>query len=97
MRTGDDIQRILAERKGEMHRLFGVTRIGLFGSFARGDQHADSDVDIVVEIESPNRFRAFFGLKHYLENLIGRPVDLGIEHALKPAVKERVDREIIHV
>jgi len=91
------IRERLASRKAEMVRMYGVTKIGLFGSFVRGDQRDDSDVDIVVELESENMFRAFFGLKRYLEHLLGRSVDLGLEHALKPAVRERVAKEIIYV
>jgi len=88
---------LLAERKEEMHRLYGVTRIGLFGSFSRGEQREDSDIDIVVELESANVFRAFFGLKHYLERLLGRPVDLGLEHTLKPIVRDRISKDILYV
>jgi len=92
-----EICALLAERKDEIQRLYGVTRIGLFGSFSRGEQREDSDIDIVVELESANVFRAFFGLKHYLESLLGKPVDLGLEHTLKPMVRDRISKDILYV
>ncbi len=92
-----EICSLLAERKDEIQRLYGVTRIGLFGSFSRGEQREDSDIDIVVELESANVFRAFFGLKYYLERLLGKPVDLGLEHTLKPMVRDQVGQDILYV
>ncbi|HLE15291.1 MAG TPA: nucleotidyltransferase family protein [Anaerolineales bacterium] len=54
---------------------FGVERIALFGSFARGDVHEDSDVDILVSLSKPLGF-SFFQLADYLEDKLGRKVDL---------------------
>ncbi len=54
---------------------FSVKRIGLFGSFARGEQKESSDIDILVEFEKPT-FRNFMNLSYYLEDLLGREVDL---------------------
>lgn len=87
----------LKTHKNEMVEEFGVTRIGLFGSYVRDEQKEDSDIDIAVEIESNNKFRSFFALKHYLEDNLGRSVDLGIESTLKPIAKETVIKDIIYV
>ena len=54
---------------------FAEKRIGLFGSFARGEQKEASDIDILVEFEKPT-FRNFMDLSSYLEDLFGREVDL---------------------
>lgn len=87
----------LKTHKNEMVEEFGVTRIGLFGSYVRDEQKEDSDIDIAVEIESNNKFRSFFALKHYLEDNLGCSVDLGIESTLKPIAKEMVIKDIIYV
>lgn len=81
-----------------MRDRFGVTRIGVFGSLVRGDSTLASDVDIVVEMEGDRKnIHSFLQLKRFLENGISRRVDLGFEHALKPAVRERIRKHIIYV
>ena len=71
--------------------------MGLFGSYARDEQKENSDIDLAVEIESSNKFRSFFGLKYYLEDSFSNKLDLGIESALKPIVKQHILKEIIYV
>jgi predicted nucleotidyltransferase len=86
----------LRSHKDEMHEKFGLIKIGLFGSYVRGEQREDSDIDLAVEIESSNKFRSFFGLKAYLENGLQKKIDLGIEGSLKPVVHEYVEKEIVY-
>ena len=88
----------LQRHKQFMRDRFGVTRIGVFGSLVRGDSTLASDVDIVVEMEGDRKnIHSFLQLKRFLENGISRRVDLGFEHALKPAVRERIRKHIIYV
>jgi predicted nucleotidyltransferase len=95
--TRDEVLQFLSSHKQEIMRNYGVVRLGVFGSYARGDQREDSDIDIAVEMETDHIFRKFFALEQYLkENLRGR-VDLGIESALKPVARERILKEIVYV
>ncbi len=87
----------LQANRDEIRSRYGVTKIGLCGSFSRDEQRDDSDIDIVVELDSPNTFRSFFGLKRYLEQMFDRRVDLGIEHAIKPAVRENMLKTVVYV
>jgi len=87
----------LKTHKNEMKERFGLETIGLFGSYAKNKQKDESDIDLAVEIKSQNSFRSFFGLKFYLEESFGKTVDLGIEHDLKPIVREYIKNEIIYV
>lgn len=87
----------LKKHKTELKENFGVVKIGLFGSYARDEATPKSDIDIAVEIKSKNSFRSFFALLYFLENGLKNKVDLGIEHSLKPAVKESILKEIIYV
>ncbi len=87
----------LSNHKQEFEQKYGVTKIGLFGSYARDEATEESDIDIAVEIESENKFRSFFGLKYFIEDGLHHQVDLGIESTLKSVVKDTVLRDIIYV
>lgn len=87
----------LSSHKEELAQKYGVTKIGLFGSYARDEQREDSDIDIAVEISNDKKtLRAFFGLKNEMECVFGKKVDLGIESTLKPIAKEYILKEIIY-
>lgn len=95
--TLQHIQQKLEKQKSHLLREYNVQRIGVFGSFARGDQTPTSDIDILVELsESIGLFR-FVGLEHRLEELLGRDVDLVTPRALKPTIKDAVLRQVVYV
>lgn len=95
--TLQHIQQKLQTQKARLQREYNVQRIGVFGSFARGNQTPTSDVDILVELsESIGLFR-FIGLEHHLEELLGRDVDLVTPRALKPTIKDAVLRQVVYV
>jgi len=93
----DSVCASLRMHKAEMQEKYGVQKIGLCGSYSRDEQREDSDIDIVVELESSNTFRSFFGLKSYLETLFDKPIDLGIEHAIKPVIREDMLKTVYYV
>ncbi|MDZ4828894.1 MAG: nucleotidyltransferase family protein [Phycisphaerae bacterium] len=68
----------------------GVTSAMLFGSVARGEGNADSDIDLFVEFDGPTTFDRFMGLKLDLEDALHRRVDLVTRQAIRPHVLERV-------
>lgn len=72
-----DIISVLEENREDL-RDFGVQRIGLFGSFVRGEEGSDSDIDFLVTFEE-NSFDDYMGLKFFLEDLFDKDVDLVIE------------------
>ena len=75
-----------------------VVRAGIFGSYARGDQKKDSDVDILVEIKDPNMsLLGFTGLKFDLEDAIGKKVDLVEYSTIKPLIKDRILNEEVKI
>lgn len=79
---------------------FGVKRLGVFGSCARGEAGAESDVDIIVEFERPIGLK-FIELAEYLEHLLGRKVDLlttaGLRGIRIPWIAEEIERSILYV
>lgn len=97
MNKNDILNQIHAIKEILMEK-YGVTKIGLFGSYARDEQTENSDIDIAVELqENKKTLRTFFALKRELETLFGKDVDLGIESTLKPIAKQYILKEIIYV
>jgi len=84
---------ILRSHEQEIKERFAVKRIGLFGSYVRGEETKESDIDILVEFDDPT-FRNFMNLAFFLEDLFGRRVDLltpeGISHRIRPNVEKEV-------
>ena len=77
---------------------FGVRRLGLFGSFVRGQQDADSDVDMLVEFEPDSKtFDAFINLAFFLEELFGRKVELVTPESLSPYIGPHILNEVEYV
>ncbi len=93
----DEVLKQLAACKGELAHRFGVTRLALFGSVVRDSANADSDVDILVSFDGPATSARYFGVQFYLEDLIGRRVDLVTDKALRPELRPYVEREAVHV
>ena len=79
-------------------RARGVQRIAVFGSVSRGDNRADSDLDIMIEIAPDARIGVFeyVGLKEYIESLFEGPVDVVSRDALKPYVRPAVTADAVY-
>ena len=85
----------------ERHRLdilriaqsHGARRIRVFGSFARGEERADSDLDVLVELDPGRDLLDIVAIKQDLEALLGRSVDVVTERAVSPYIRESVLRE----
>ena len=93
-RSRDEVLKILQEHR-EKIRGFGVRRLGLFGSCARGEATETSDLDFVVEFEKKS-FDAYMDLKAFLEELFQRRVDLVIADAIKPRLRGIILEEAVH-
>jgi hypothetical protein len=92
---GEVVARIRAHAP-ELHERFGVTHVAVFGSFARGEQRPDSDVDLIVEVEHPS-LENVFGAEEVLRSILGRKVDTGSFDALRRRVQPFVAKEAVDV
>ena len=90
------LDRLRAEAPA-LRRKYAVESLAVFGSMARGDDREESDVDILVTFEGPATFRGFMGLKLDLQDLLGRPVDLGTPDTLRPEMRANVEKDLLHV
>ncbi|GAB4296766.1 MAG: nucleotidyltransferase domain-containing protein [Oscillatoriaceae cyanobacterium] len=88
---------VLGQLKPILKDKYGVSRLGIFGSFARNEATESSDVDVVLELEQPNLFMMVH-IKEELEKNLGKPVDLvRYRDRMNPYLKVRIDREAIYV
>jgi uncharacterized protein len=96
----DKIIQLIQESQPYLASEFGVSRIGLFGSYANGKANANSDIDLVIEFEQPLGFR-FLELVEYLENLLGQEVDVltpaGIQNIRVEQVAKNISESIVYV
>jgi hypothetical protein len=90
----NDVRRIIHKQSEKLKEL-KIRRLMVFGSFARGDQKSSSDIDLLVEFTEPIGFFHFYDVKFFLENVLGRHVDLVVEDAIRPEFEERIMRELV--
>ncbi|MXW94545.1 MAG: nucleotidyltransferase family protein [Acidimicrobiaceae bacterium] len=93
----DQVLEALRAHKATLAERFGVISISLFGSVARDQASAGSDLDLLVRFDGPTTSRAYFGVQFYLEDLLGRRVDLVTDKALRAELRPYVEREAIDV
>ncbi|MDP2694326.1 MAG: nucleotidyltransferase family protein [Gallionella sp.] len=93
----DEAIKLLSQHKPELIRRFGITDLALFGSTARDEARPDSDIDVLVSFDGPATSKRYFGVQFYLEDMLGSPVDLVTDKALRPQLKPYVEASAIHV
>jgi predicted nucleotidyltransferase len=96
MKTKAEILRILEAQKPELVRRYGLKRLALFGSYSREDQHENSDVDVLVEIERPIGLE-FVELAERIEDAVGIRTEVVSRRAIKPRYWEVIKEELIDV
>ena len=91
---------IMEKIRGNMSYLqerYKVKNVGVFGSYIRGDNNKESDVDILVEFHEPPTLLEFVALERHIGELAGMKVDLVMRTALKPGIGERILQEVVYV
>ena len=97
MMNAREILAQLETLKSEMQRRYKVREIGLFGSWVRGEQRMDSDIDVLVEFEEGADLFDWIGLALYLEEIFGRPVDVVPRKALRQELLSAVLKQVVRV
>ena len=95
MRTLQELKQILQAHKDKLNREYGVTEIGLYGSYIKNQHDRASDVDILVEFRTAIDLLTFVHLKNYLSDLLNMEVDLVMKKALKPKIGQRILKEVV--
>ncbi|MGD9920745.1 MAG: nucleotidyltransferase family protein [Pseudorhodoplanes sp.] len=102
MRVADQSRhQVLAGLRGleSALRAEGVTHLAIFGSRARGDHRADSDLDILIEVEAGRKFSLLdlVGVSHTIEDSLGIPANIFMKRSLEPQIAETIESDIVEV
>ena len=93
----EDIVMFISEHKAEFEQKFGAKKIGLFGSYAKGEVREGSDIDIVVELERPDLF-CLIGIKQMVEEAFGCKVDIvRLREKMNETLRRRIEQDVIYV
>ena len=92
----DEVLTVLSKHREEIEAI-GVKSLAIFGSVARDEAGASSDIDVLVEFNPPATYDAYLRLKSLLEKVVGRHVDLVTRRALKPRMRPVVEKEAVYV
>lgn len=97
MTLNEDIPVRLAELKPRLKQDYPISELGIFGSYARGEQRSDSDLDILVAFEHPVTLFELVRLENELTDELGVAVDLVTKDSLKPRIESRVAEDVVYV
>lgn len=92
----DKVINLLKEHLAQIQK-YKIKKISIFGSVARGQELPESDIDILIKFEGPASYDMYMDLKFFLEDLLGRKVDLITEDSLRNEIKKHVEKDLIRV
>ncbi len=93
----NEIKEILKQNKKELEDKYKIKKIGVFGSYVRGEEKKRSDIDILVEFSEPVGLFEFMDIEEYLEKLLGVKVDLVSKKALKSRIGQHILKEVVYI
>jgi predicted nucleotidyltransferase len=94
LQTLDEILKVIRKHLSQLKEM-KVRHLTVFGSFARGEQRASSDIDLLIEFSEAVGFFHFYDVKTFLEKILGREVDLVVEDAIRPEFHDQIKREMV--
>lgn len=97
MKSLEEIKAILIQYKTVIQDKYKVNELGIFGSYVRGEQNDESDVDVLVEFSETPSLLKFINLENYLTDTLGVKVDLVHKGGLKPIIAEQILGEAIYL
>ena len=93
----EKIKKVLNQKKEILSRKYGIAEIGVFGSYVRGEEKKNSDLDLLVRLNKRMGLLAFIDIENYLSGLLGVKVDLVMKEVLKPGIGERILNEVVYI
>ena len=98
-KTLPEIKRILRSEKPALARIYGVTELGIFGSYVHGNERSDSDLDVLIDLERPPRITllGLVELQDHLSSVLGIEVDVAVKSNLRKRIGKRILDEVVLV
>jgi uncharacterized protein len=93
----EEIKEKLSNSKNDVEQKFNVSELEIFGSYVRGEQKRESDVDILVDFKEPIGLFKFMDLEEYLHGILGLKIDLVSKKALKPRIGKQILKEVVFI
>lgn len=97
MKSIEEIKKILGDHLPEIRQKYKVKSLGIFGSYIRGQQKRNSDMDVLVEFDEPIGLFKFMDLEEYLQNILGIKIDLVSKKALKLRIGQFILKEVVYL
>lgn len=97
MKSLEDIKQILNQNKPLLRENYRVTEVGVFGSYARGEQTETSDIDVLIDYDDAPTFFKLVELRNYLSQLMEMKVDIVTKNGLKARIRDRILSEVIYI
>jgi len=97
MKTVDEIKKIINDQMPILKERYGVTKIGIFGSFIRSESRKDSDLDLLVEFDKSIDLLMFINLENYLSDITEIKVELSMKDVLKRRIGEHILKEVVYL
>ncbi|CAK8710881.1 MAG: DNA polymerase beta [Candidatus Electrothrix sp. AU1_5] len=93
----DAIKHRLAEQKSLLKNKYKIIRLGIFGSYIRGEQQSGSDVDVLIDYDKAPSLIELIEIENMLSDLLGLKVDLVTSKGLKPQLRQRILDEVVYL
>ena len=97
MKSLNEIKKNIKTNKSSIFQKYKIHRLGFFGSYVRGEQNRDSDLDILVEYKEAPSLITLMELEGYLSTTLGVKVDLITSKGLKPPLKSFILEEVVYL
>ncbi|MGR0480877.1 MAG: nucleotidyltransferase family protein [Candidatus Electronema sp. V4] len=97
MTSLDAVKRCLTGQKSLLKNKYHISKVGIFGSYVRGEQHNESDVDVLIDYDEAPSLIALIEIENMLSDLLGMKVDLVTRKGLKPQLRQHILNEVVYL
>jgi len=97
MKTMNEIKTIIHRQSANLKEKYGLRVVGIFGSYARGEQRSESDIDLLVDILKPISLLELVGAEIYLSEILGVKVELVPKRSVREEARETISREAVAI
>ena len=97
MTSLDAVKRCLTDQKSLLKNKYHISKVGIFGSYVRGEQRNESDVDILIDYDEAPSLISLIEMENMLSDLLGMKVDIVTSKGLKPQIRQHILDEVVYL